>query len=584
MRESNVVPFRRPKLPIRRPFGRRSWIAIVLSTFLVACAPAPRNAPGSSQVQPAPSEAVLNRTLSIIMRAEPNDMLTGFVDRSAIHKPVFTATLASWNVQEQPFPILAEAVPQLNTDGWKVFPDGRMETTYRLRPNLTWHDGHLLTAEDFVFTHRIEKYRIENGAASSAEMKQMDEVLAPDARTVVIRWKQPYAEATAPELIPLPQHVFEPLSTRMDAEAFFNHPAWHTEWIGAGPFKVDRWERGSFIEGSAFAGYALGQPKVSRVRLSWNNDPNVSLTRLLSGDADLALDGAIRFEQASVLRDQWRDAGKILLNPTSLRYIQFQARPEYVSPKALLDLRARKAIFHAIDRPALAEAMLEDRNLVADTIPPRGMAYSDAVERAITKYPFDPRRTEQLMTELGFAKGGDGIYASPADGRFRMEVRGVSGGQEEQDTTIVAGYMRDAAIDSTIMLLPASSRQVDEKMKSTFPGITLNNNTLQRGLGLDKWTTTRLGGPENDWTGTNRMGWTNPELDRLYDAWRTTLSRDEAAQRMVEMMKLLSEELPSLPLYYNYQVVAHTAALTGPQPITPDSTRYSNVHEWSWTR
>jgi ABC-type transport system substrate-binding protein len=78
------------------------------------------------------------------------------------------------------------------------------------------------------------------------------------------------------------------------------------------------------------------------------------------------------------------------------------------------------------------------------------------------------------------------------------------------------------------------------------------------------------------------MGWTNPEFDRLYDAWRTTISRDEAAQRMVEMMKLLSEELPSLPLYYNYQVVAHTAALVGPQPMTPDSTRCANIHEWHW--
>jgi peptide/nickel transport system substrate-binding protein len=518
------------------------------------------------------------------MRAEPNDMLTGFVDRSAIHKPVFTAALASWNVQEQPFPILAAAIPQLNTDQWQVSPDGRMETTYTLRPNLTWHDGQPLTADDFVFTLRTERYRLETGAAPSAELKQMDEIVAPDARTVVIRWKQPYAEAAAPELIALPRHVFEPLSDRLDAEAFFNHPAWHTEWVGAGPFKVERWERGSFVEGSAFVGFALGQPKMGRVRLSWNNDPNVSLTRLLAGDADLALDGAIRFEQASVLRDQWRDAGTILLNPTSLRYIQFQARPEYVSPKALLDVRARKAVFHAIDRPALAEAMLEDRNLVADTIPPRGMAYSDSVDRAIAKYPYDPRRTEQLLSELGFAKGGDGIYASPAEGRFRMEVRGVSGGQEEQDTTIVAGYMRDAAIDSTITLLPSSSRQVDEKMKSTFPGITLNNNTLQRGLGLDKWTTTRLGGPENDWTGTNRMGWTHPDFDRLYDAWRTTLSREEAGQRMTEMMKLLSEELPSLPLYYNYQVLAHTAALAGPQAITPDSTRYSNVHEWAWAR
>ena len=335
----------------------------------------------------------------------------------------------------------------------------------------------------------------------------MEDVQARDLHTVLIRWRQPYSEAPAPELIAVPRHVFEPLFARLDPEAFFNHPAWSTEWIGAGPYRVERWERGVFLQGVAFGGFALGRPRINRVRLTWSNDPNVSLTRLLSGDADIALDGAIRFEQASVLRDQWKGFGTIQLNPTSLRYIQFQARLEYVSPRALLDFGVRAAIYHAIDRGSLAEAMVEDRNMVADTVPPPAMAYYPEVERAIAKYPFDPQRTHRLLSEAGVAKGPDGVYVLPEEGRLRFEVRGVSGGQEEQDTTIVAGDLRTAGTDGYITLLPSSARQVDEKMKGTFPGLTLNNNTLQRGLGLDKWHTLRIGGPENDWTGTNRMGW-----------------------------------------------------------------------------
>ena len=33
--------------------------------------------------------------------------------------------------------------------------DGKMETTYRLKPNLTWHDGTPLTAGDFVFSYQL---------------------------------------------------------------------------------------------------------------------------------------------------------------------------------------------------------------------------------------------------------------------------------------------------------------------------------------------------------------------------------------------------------------------------------------------
>ena len=68
--------------------------------------------------------------------------------------------------------------------------------------------------------------------------------------------------------------------------------------------------------------------------------------------------------------------------------------------------------------------------MVADTIPPPTAPYFAAVDRATAKYPFDPRRTEQILGELGYAKGSDGIYTSPSDGRFQMEVRGVSGGDE----------------------------------------------------------------------------------------------------------------------------------------------------------
>jgi ABC-type transport system substrate-binding protein len=163
-----------------------------------------------------------------------------------------------------------------------------------------------------------------------------------------------------------------------------------------------------------------------------------------------------------------------------------------------------------------------------------------------------------------------------------VDVRGVSGGQEEQDTTIVAGYLQDGGMGPTITLLPSSTRSVDDKTKGTFPGLTLNNNTLQIGLGLNKWLTSNVGGPDDNWVGGNRMGWSNAEFDRLYEVWSTTLDRAESARVMAQMMKVLSDEMPSLPLYYNFQILAHTGAITGPEAITPDSTRFGNIHTWAW--
>src|SRR5436305_14754861 len=96
--------------------------------------------------------------------------------------------------RETPHPYLVEALPQLNTGSWKVFPDGRMETTHRLRPNLTWHDGAALTADDFVFGWQVYSAP-ELGAAGSVPQNQIEEVAAPDPSTVLIKWQRPYPDA-----------------------------------------------------------------------------------------------------------------------------------------------------------------------------------------------------------------------------------------------------------------------------------------------------------------------------------------------------------------------------------------------------
>jgi peptide/nickel transport system substrate-binding protein len=568
-------------IPASRGGTRTAFLALTVILLAGCASPDGRTSP-STGAAPAP-ERIPDRTLSLIMRAEPRIVLDATWDRSAVHQPLFNAGLGAWNQQGIAFPLLAEGLPQLNSASWTVAADGRMETSYRLRPNLVWHDGAPLDANDFVFTYASSLARVEWGLdQSSAGLRTIDEVVALDPRTVLIRWKRPFPEAAAPDIFPVARHLLEEPLRSGDREAYGNHQYWTTEFVGSGPFRLDRWERGAFIEGSAFDSFALGRPGISRIRLTWNNDPNVTLTRLLAGDGDIALDGSIRFDQVRVLRERWRERGTILLSPTSLRYTQVQARADYASPRSLLDVRVRRALMHAIDRTALADAMLDEPAMAADTVPPPTVPYFPALQRAIRTYPFDVRRSEQLMSEAGWSKGPDGVFGHPTEGRFRLDVRGVSGGAEEQDTTIVAGFLDDAGFDPTITLLPASARAVDDRMKGTFPGLSMNDNSLARGLGLNKWLTANVGGPETNWVGGNRMGWSNSDFDRIYELWTGTLDPGQAAERMIEMMRIMNEEMPSLPLYYQFQVVAHAAPLRGPEPFTPDSTRYANVHEWAW--
>ena len=122
-------------------------------------------------------------------------------------------------------------------------------------------------------------------------------------------------------------------------ELMNGNPYWTTEFVGAGPYQLARWEPGAFLEGTAFDGYALGRPKISKIVVTWTTDPNVTFTRLLGGTADLAVDEAIDFQQGAALRHEWNasGAGLVTLAPIQNRYLGAQARSAYASPRAILE-------------------------------------------------------------------------------------------------------------------------------------------------------------------------------------------------------------------------------------------------------
>src|SRR5581483_4079754 len=68
---------------------------------------------------------------------------------------VHTEGLVSANADGAFEPRLALSLPVLD-DGSLVFlPDGRMQTTWKLRDGVLWHDGVPLTADDLVFSWRV---------------------------------------------------------------------------------------------------------------------------------------------------------------------------------------------------------------------------------------------------------------------------------------------------------------------------------------------------------------------------------------------------------------------------------------------
>ncbi len=591
-RASSRLVLYRPcvELPARPPrrskaMLRMSWVSLIaVSIAITACAPLQPRGPEQASTSAESREA---HTLSVVVRNEPFDLTDTASGRNNITVALFVARLVHTDDLDTAQAVLSEAIPELNTDTWRVFPDGKMETTFHLRPNLTWHDGTPLTAEDVVFTQKTNAIQLAAGLSQSAispvEHRAIEEITAPDPRTVVIRWKQLYADAVRLDLKVLPRHILESVVEEGRSEVLGSHLYWTTGYVGAGPFRVAQWTPGAFIGGTAFEGYALGKPKIDRVRVTWSGDPNATLSRVLSGDADLALDGAIFFTQAATLRKEWaaNPTGVVLLQPGTLRFVSAQHRPAIANPASVLDVRVRRATAYALDRKALTEALTEGYGVVAETVAPPGVRYQAEVDRVAAKYPFDLRRTEQLMGEAGFAKGADGWYTSASEGRHGPELMGVAEGQEGQETTIIADDMRRAGIDAQLRLVPQEMLQQSDEMKATYPAWRTNYGLgAPRNLSADRVLGSRAATADNRWSGTNKMGWSNAPYDALYDRWTRTLDVNEADQILVEIAKLTMDELPYIPTYFDPTVAAHSAHLSGPS--LGFGTQWQNVAQWAW--
>src|SRR4051812_9414737 len=499
-------------------------LAAMLAVLLLSCTP------GSDRAtQPSPGQAnspAQGRTLVVLNRAEYATLAPKVLQSNGPlgTTRLFNASLSLIDDAGLPRPYLVETLPQLDTDSWRVSPDGRMETTYTLRSNLTWQDGAPLTADDFAFAFRVYKDP-QLGIFIAEPQDAIDAVLAPDPRTIVVQWRalNPIGGSlTFGDLDPLPRHLLEAAFNdyaegRTSRESFVNGSAWTTEYVGAGPYRLERWEPGLQLEGTAFEHHALGRAKIDRLIIRILVDENTTLATVLAGGhLDYTNESTMRFEHYATLKREWEPTGKgqAVLGLGTAVYLFLQQRPEYVGDPGLLDLRVRRALAHAIDRQALNEGLFEGLGIPTESPVPPDVPFYPAVDRLMAKYPLDLNRSAQLMAEAGYTRDSQGLYADGQGRQFHLDFAVQNSSEIERMQAILSRSWRDAGFDVRTTAM-AVSLFTQQETRQTLPGLGYALFTAAEAT----FRSSEVGAPGNRWTGNNRSGWTNPGYDRVYGAW-----------------------------------------------------------------
>jgi peptide/nickel transport system substrate-binding protein len=582
-----------------RPIGRMTIIVLALVTVTVACAPpsmpqqggraaAPASAPGEAAdsapggaADSASSASSAPKRIALAVLREQDLRPTGTGPQRITH-PLIHQGLTGRAINRERAARLAEQVATLENGLWKLLPDGRMETTWKLRQGARWHDGTALTTDDLVFSLQVGRDREMTGFSSEA-YAAVEGVTAADASTLTITWKEPYIDVNTVlggeyQGGVLPKHLLEEAYLR-DKASFLDLGYWSSEFVGAGPYRVREFTPSIGMQLEAFDHYVLGRPKIDHIEVKYIPDANTLSANMLAGTVDVVQDVG-SMDLALQLRDQWR-SGRVIFNYGSDLWVHLVTQFVDPHPAIIGNVQFRRAMAHAINRQEMADTLIAGLSPVAHTfLSPNQPQYRE-IEATVRRYEYDPRRTTELLEGLGYRKGTDGVYRDQANQRLEIEVRSPPEDGTAKAAATIADYWQRVGVDATT-LRPSAAQFRDQEWVSTLPGYSSFGGVNDvNSLKFMHSSYVRL--PSNNFRvpgAGNRYRYMNAEFDALQETFFRTVQVSERIQLLGEIIRHHAEVVAPLGLYYNPRAGGAAHRVTNVGDEWPSVYMAWNAHEW----
>ncbi len=431
-----------------------------------------------------------------------------------------------------------------------VEPEDEAGLSWRvvLREGLRFHDGHLVTSEDVVYTYR-SVMDPATGSRYRSTYSYVTSVKALDARTVRFTLSETNASFLPDLTMPiLPAHVLKPAGGRFEDGSM----------VGSGPFRLAS-RRAGRIELAAFPDPPAGVKAVRRVIFLTVRDDNARVLRLRGGGADLSQNN-IPVHLLGLFDGGGRT--RMLTGPgSSFTYLGLNLESDPVD-----DPRVREALLCAIDREAIVEHKLDGMARVSTgMLPFHHWAYSGNVAR----HPYDPGRARRLLDEAGLPDpDGEGpktrftLVFKTSSARFRVAV-----------ARVVAAAWRDVGID--VDLRPFEFSTLRAHLDSGSYQVTFMEIPMVIEPNLYRWFFHSTSIPGSGGSGgANRWRYKSKQADGLMDSGVKVLDAQARKAVYAELQALLADDLPVLPLWHEDAVAVTSTRLNGYEllggsPYTP---------------
>jgi peptide/nickel transport system substrate-binding protein len=430
------------------------------------------------------------------------------------------------NIKSQLEPMLAQS--------WTHNADGSV-WTFKLRPNVKFHDGKPFTADDVVYTFK----QLADPKNSSNALSTFNGVLGPsgvravDSHTVAFHLEAP--NGNFPYIISSDNYnaVIVPKGT--------DFGGWQKSFVGTGPFKLQSYTQNVGANFTANPAYWGPKALLDSLAFKFYQSQPPQILALQGGDVDVIGQFVPSGAEAILNNSQYN-----IIKLQSSNHRELSMRCDQAP---FTDPRVRQAIALTLNRPGMVQALLHGLGSVGNDNPfaPKFKSTNTSVPQRTQ----DIAKAKQLMAAAGHAKGFSVTMAADIYEEINVLAQVVKSAAAKIGVNISLKLESQTAyygkavfgnsdwLDSTMSLVNYGDRGV--------PNVFLNAPLTTKG----SW---------------NAAHFHSPTYDKLYGQYTAALDLQTQKVFAGKIETLLLEQTPMVIPYFIDGLTASTKSVQGLNP------------------
>ncbi len=446
---------------------------------------------------------------------------------------------------------------------WKPLNDTTWE--FKLRQGVKFHDGSPFTADDVLFTFERAP-NVEASPSSFALYTKGKTLKRIDDHTIHITTERPYP------LMPNDVAIINIISKKHGEGAKTADYNSGKAAIGTGPYKFVEWVPGDRLVIEKNPDYWGEKAAFDHVVIKPISSGPTRVAALLAGDVEM-----IDLVPTADITRLKTDPKIVLSQGVSNRVIYLHLDHDrddtpFVTgtggKNPLKDVRVRKAISKAINRPAIVEKVMEGIAIPAGQLLPEGFF---GVSPNLKAEAYDPEGAKKLLADAGWG-GGFGITIHGPNDRYINDAKIAQA--IGQMLTRIGIETKVETMPKSVYFSRASRGGPNKTPEFSFILVGWGSGTGEASSPLKSLLTTY--DKSKGHGSSNRGRYSNPEVDKLVVEALATVDDTKREKLLQRATEVAINDLGIIPLHYQVNTWATRPGLAY-TPRTDEATVIMNI-------